>query len=96
VGVDCTPVPVKLIVCGLPDALSAIESVAARFPFACGEKEMLTRQLLFAGSVTPLQPSDEIAKSPGLVPEILAAMLERDAFPLFVSVATSVELPGID
>jgi hypothetical protein len=28
VGVDCTPVPVKLIVCGLPDALSAIESVA--------------------------------------------------------------------
>jgi hypothetical protein len=27
---------------------------------------------------------------------MLAEMLEREAFPLFVSVATSVELPGID
>lgn len=95
-GVDCTPVPVKLIVCGLPDALSAIESVAARFPFAFGEKDTVTRQLLFAGSTTPLHLSDEIEKSPAFVPEMLAEMLEREAFPLFVSVATSVELPGID
>jgi hypothetical protein len=62
---------------------------------AFGEKDTDTRQLLFAGSVTPLQPSDEIEKSPALVPEILAAMLEREAFPLFVRVAISVELPGI-
>jgi hypothetical protein len=96
VGVDCAPVPVKLIACGLPDALSAIESVAARFPFAFGEKDTVTRQLLFAGSTTPLQPSDEIEKSPVFVPEMLAEMFERGAFPLFVSVATSVELPGID
>ena len=95
-GVDCTPVPVKLIVCGLPDALSAIESVAARFPFAFGEKDTVTGQLLLAGSTTPLHPSDEIEKSPAFVPEMLAEMLEREAFPVFVSIATSVELPGID
>jgi hypothetical protein len=96
VGVDCTPVPVKLIVCGLPDALSAIERVAVRFPFPLGEKDTVTRQLLLAGSITPLQPSDEIEKSPALVPEMLAEILEREAFPLFVRVATPVVLPGID
>jgi hypothetical protein len=96
VGVDCTPVPVKLIVCGLPDALSAIESVDCRLPLAFGEKVIVTKQLLFAGRITPLHPSDEIEKSPAFVPEMLAEMLEREAFPVFVSIATSVELPGID
>ena len=57
---------------------------------------MVTKQLLLAGKVAPVQPSDEIAKSPALVPEILAEMFEREAFPLLVSVATAVELPGID
>jgi hypothetical protein len=42
VGVDCTPVPVKLIVCGLPDALSAIERVAWRLPIAFGVKAIVT------------------------------------------------------
>jgi hypothetical protein len=63
---------------------------------AFGEKVMVTRQLLFAGRVTPVQPSDEIAKSPALVPEILAEIFAREAFPLFVSVAATVALPGID
>ena len=39
---------------------------------------------------------DEIEKSPAFVPEILAEMFERKEVPPFVSVATAVELPGID
>jgi len=84
------------VVCGLPDALSAIERVATRLPLAFGEKETVSRQLLFAGRMTPEQPSDEREKSPAFAPEMLAEILEREAFPLFVSVATAVELPGID
>jgi hypothetical protein len=95
VGVDCTPVPVKLIVCGLPDALSAIESIAWRLPLAFGVKTIVTRQLLFAGRITPLHPSDEIAKSAAFVPEMLAEIFVREAFPLFERVATAVALPGI-
>jgi hypothetical protein len=57
-------------------------------------KAIVTRQLLLAGRITPLQPSDEIAKSPVLVPETLADILEREAFPLFERVATAVVLPG--
>jgi hypothetical protein len=51
--------------------------------------------LLFAGNITPLHPSDEIAKSAALVPETLAEIFVRDAFPLFERVATAVALPGI-
>jgi hypothetical protein len=85
-----------LIVCGLPDSLSAIESVAWRLPWAFGVKAIVTRQLLFAGRITPLHPFDEIAKSAALAPEMLAAIFVRDAFPLLERVAIDVLLPGID
>ena len=62
---------------------------------AFGVKAIVTRQLLFAGRITPLQPSDEIAKSPALAPEMLAEILDREAFPLFERVATAAVLPGI-
>jgi hypothetical protein len=45
-----------------------IERVAAREPFAFGEKVIETEQLLFAGRITPVQPSLEIVKSPALLP----------------------------
>ena len=96
VGMDCTPVPVKLIACGLPDPLSAIERVAVRLPAAFGEKPIATWQLLFAGRITPLQPSDETEKSPAFVPEIPTDIFVRVAFPLFVKVAAAVLLLGID
>jgi len=94
-GVDCTPVPERLMVCGLPDELSETESEAIRLPLAFGEKETAIKQLLFAGRTTPLHPSDEIAKSPMLVPVMLAEIVEREAFPLFERVATAVVIPGI-
>jgi hypothetical protein len=62
---------------------------------AFGVKAIETRQLLFAGSSIPVQPSLDIAKSPALVPEILANILVKDAFPLFVRVTTPTALPGI-
>jgi len=61
---------------------------------AFGEKETVTRQLLLAGSVAPLQPSLDIAKSPALEPEMLAEILDRDAFPLFVRVAVPLGVLG--
>jgi len=87
-------VPVRPIDCGLPDALSAIERVAIRVPAALGENVIITRQLLLAGSVAPLQPSLVIAKSPALEPEMLAEILVKAALPLFVSVAVAAVLPG--
>jgi hypothetical protein len=73
-----------------------MESVATRLPLAFGVKAIVTWQLLFAGRITPLQPSLDIAKSAALAPEILAEILVSDAFPLFERVATAVALPGID
>ena len=93
VGVACTTVPDKPTVCGLPVALSAIARVASRVPVAFGEKATVTRQLLSGGSVAVLQPSLDIAKSPALEPEMLAEILDRGAFPLFVSVAVATGPP---
>jgi hypothetical protein len=73
-----------------------IERVAAREPFAFGEKVIETEQLLFAGRITPVQPSLEIVKSPALLPEIPVAMFDRFALPLLLSVATPTALPGIN
>ena len=73
-----SPVPVRLAVCGLPEALSLIESVAVRVPLAAGLKVTLIPQLAPA-------PKDEpqvfvCEKSPLFVPvieilEILTAVL---------------------
>jgi hypothetical protein len=81
------PVPVNETLCGLPDVLSVIVMLAARFPVAVGVKVTLivhfvptARFELFAGQVLVC------AKSPLLVP--LKAMLEivTAAVPVFVSV----------
>jgi hypothetical protein len=80
----------------VPDALSVTESVATRFPLAFGENDTAIWQVLLTGRITPLQPSADIEKSPAFVPEMPAEIFERDAFPLLVSVASAVELPGIN
>jgi len=44
------PVPLKLIVCGLPEALSLIETVPLRAPIAAGVKTTVIRQLALGAS----------------------------------------------
>jgi hypothetical protein len=81
------PVPVNETLCGLPDVLSVIVMLAARFPEAVGVKVTLivhfaptARFELFTGQVSVC------AKSPLLVP--LRAILEivTAAVPVFVRV----------
>jgi hypothetical protein len=52
-GADVTPVPVSETVCGLPLALSAIETEAVRVPEAVGLKVMLIEQLAPAATLDP-------------------------------------------
>ena len=47
------PVPLSEIVCGDPDALSAIESVAGRAPVAVGSKMTEMTQFAAAAIVAP-------------------------------------------
>lgn len=47
------PVPVRLTVCGLPVALSAMVTAAVRAPGAPGVKVTLIAQLLFAATELP-------------------------------------------
>jgi hypothetical protein len=61
---------------------------------AFGENAIVIRQLLFGESVAPLQPSLDMAKSPALIPEMVAEMLDRGAFPMFVRVAVALDAPG--
>ena len=86
VGVTDTPVPVpvRATVCGLPGALSAIESEALRAPVATGRKVTLIVQELPALRVVPhvvvRLKSAALAPLKEIVP---TAML---AFPVFLSV----------
>jgi hypothetical protein len=89
VGEVCELVPVRLTTWGLPLALSAIESDARCVPIDFGEKESAIKQLLFAGSSTPLQPSLVTEKSAAFEPFKPIVILERGALPLFVNVMTT-------
>lgn len=79
-----SPVPLRLIVCGLPLALSLMVSEALRDPAAAGVNVTLMVQLVSAPTLLP-QLLD-CAKSPEFVP--LRAMLDMlsDALPVFESV----------
>ena len=50
---EVTPDPVRLAVCGLPEALSATESVAVRVPVAAGLNVTLIVQLPAAATELP-------------------------------------------
>src|SRR5579862_5023410 len=56
----CVAVPLMATVCGLPDALSAMLTIAVREPVAVGENVALTWQLVPAPSDFPAQLSDTL------------------------------------
>ena len=64
---DETPLPVRLIVWGLPVALSLTVTVPVRVPVVVGVKFTLIVQLVPAASEVPQVPSPAKAKSPLIV-----------------------------
>ena len=95
VGVTVTPVPVpvRATVCGLPGALSAIESEALRAPVATGRKVTLMVQELPALRVVPhvvvrlksaaLVPLNEIVPTVMLPLPVLVSVTERTVLLVF-------------
>lgn len=86
-----------LTVCGLPGALSAMVSVAARLPLAPegGVKVMLITQVALDATVAPLVQvlPEAMAKSEPLVPEIAgAAVMFNVPLPVFFTVTACAEL----
>jgi hypothetical protein len=89
------PVPVRVNVCGLPAALSAMLSAADRDPAALGVKVMLMTHAAVGATAAPFVQvvPDATAKSAALVPEIAAAaVMFRLAFPVFVTVTVCAAL----
>ncbi|HMC60700.1 MAG TPA: hypothetical protein VKJ01_16035 [Candidatus Solibacter sp.] len=80
------PVPVSEAVCGLPAALSATETLAARVPEAVGVNVTLMLQLAAAASEAP--QVFICVKSPGLVPLIVMLVMVSAAVPVLLSVTT--------
>ena len=79
-GPPVVPVPARLIDCGLPVTLSAIETVAVRVPEAVGEKTTLMLQLPPAATETPQVLVWE--KSPGFAPVIVMLEMDNRALPV--------------
>jgi hypothetical protein len=87
---DATPVPVRLAVCGDPEALSATDSVAAKLAAVAGVNVTYMKQLEPAANVAPQAFAPVVnAKSLGLAPVRLATMLFNGAVPVFDSVAAN-------
>jgi len=78
------PVPVRATVCGLPEALSVMESEAVREPIALGLNVMLKVQLSPTARVAP-QVVVRV-KSAALVPVTLVLLIVILAVPVLVSV----------
>ena len=78
------PVPVRLIVCGLPGALSVMEMAPLRVPSMVGVKVTLIAQLLPATSELP--QLFVCAKPPALVPVIAMLVRLRLAPPVLLTV----------
>ena len=86
-GPLATPVPLKVMFCGLPAALSAIDTLALREPAAVGVNVTLIVQDAPAANV--LEPVGQVlvcAKSPAFVPVSPMLLMLSPALPLFVSV----------
>jgi hypothetical protein len=81
------PVPVSVMVWGLPLAESLKFKVAERAPVTFGANTMLAVQLEDAAIDEP-QVLLRIAKSPGFVPPRVTLLMAIAALPLFVSVTT--------
>lgn len=90
-------VPVNVTVCGLPAALSGIESTAERDPLAAagGVNVTMIRQVPFAGTLAPLVHVVPLAitKSVEFVPERLGApVMFSAALPVFLTVTVCAAL----
>ena len=72
---DETPLPVRLIVCGLPVALSLTVSVPVRVPVVVGVNFTLTVQLAPVASEVPQVPSPAKAKSPLIVSPLIVMVV---------------------
>ena len=79
-----SPVPLSGAVCGLPGALSAMESAAVRKPDAEGVNVTLMLQLAPAARLVPQVVVR--AKFAALVPVIVMLVMVMLAVPVFVSV----------
>jgi len=80
------PVPLKLAVCGLVEALSVKVSEALRLPVADGLNVTLTVQVPLGVTVAPVQVSALLAKSLAFVPPSVAVEMVRLAVPVLVTV----------
>lgn len=92
VTAGATPVPVREILCGLPDALSVTDNEAFLAPVAVGLKVMLMVQLAAAATLAPQVFVCE--KSPLFVPaKVIPEPLKVSvALPVFVKVTLWAEL----
>jgi len=89
------PVPVRLMSCGLPLALSAMLTEAVRVKMAVGVNVTLIEQVLGAGAagiVNPVQVSALLVKSPGLAPVNETLVMVKLELPVLVRVLLSAEL----
>jgi hypothetical protein len=85
-----TPVPLRVIDCGLPMALSVINTLALRLPAALGVKVTLMLQLP-PGTTEPLQVLVAL-KSPGFAPITLTPLTVNDVLPVLLRVTDWEEL----
>jgi hypothetical protein len=80
------PLPERLTVWGLLEALSVNFSEALRLPIADGVNVTLTVQVLLGVTVGPVQVSALLAKSLAFVPPIVTVEKVRLAVPVLVTV----------
>jgi hypothetical protein len=76
-------------VCGLPEALSLMLSVAFRAPVVVGVKVTVMVQELAGATLAPVQVSPVLAKSPGFEPVKLTPEIASVAAPVLVTVSVS-------
>lgn len=91
-AVGAVAIPVSVTLCGLDGALSANCKVACRIPVAVGVNVMPTVHVALATTPAPLHVFAEIAKSPALVPVIVAVVMFKVAFPVFCTVTVAAAL----
>src|SRR3954468_12320707 len=92
-GAGCVPVPLRETDCGLPAALSAMETLADRGPTSVGENVAEIVQVALAASVSGASGQSLVcAKSPAFVPMTPMLVIVRGAAPEFRRVDVWAEL----
>jgi len=81
------PVPLSMMICGLPLALSVKFSEALRLPLPVGVSVTPTVQVPLGVTVAPVHVSARLAKSLAFVPPIVTVETVRLARPVLVSIA---------